>query len=84
MVMIHFYTKKACLLCDEAKLMLEFFQDEYDFNVRECDIYTNDLWLEKYQLLIPCVKVNNAILDASQLNWETLRNFLDQYVGNKR
>ncbi|RFA33015.1 hypothetical protein CAI16_16240 [Virgibacillus dokdonensis] len=84
MATIHFYTKKACLLCNEAKFMLEFFQDEYDFEIRECDIYTNDLWLEEYQLLIPCVKVNNAILDASQLNWQTLKILLDQHVGNKK
>lgn len=60
--------------------MLEMFQDEYGLQVEERDIYTNDQWLEQYQLIIPCIQVNGEILDASQLSWESLKKFLEQYA----
>ncbi|GIP65259.1 hypothetical protein J32TS6_38140 [Virgibacillus pantothenticus] len=80
MITVYFYTKTACPLCDEAKWMLEMFQDEYGLQVEERDIYTNDQWLEQYQLIIPCIQVNGEILDASQLSWESLKKFLEQYA----
>lgn len=82
MTTVYFYTKPACSLCDDAKLMLETLQDEYRIQVEERDIYANDQWLEQYHLIIPCIQVNNERLDASQLNWKTLKTFLEKYAHN--
>ncbi|AVQ99818.1 glutaredoxin family protein [Oceanobacillus sp. M65] len=66
------YTKNPCSLCDEAKMMLELLQKDYSFNLIERDIETNDEWMERYHLLIPCVIIGKNFVDGSQMGWNTL------------
>lgn len=66
------YTKNPCSLCDEAKMMLELLQKDYSFNLIERDIETNDEWMERYHLLIPCVIIGEESFDGSQIDLDTL------------
>ncbi|OZU88864.1 thioredoxin family protein [Virgibacillus indicus] len=75
-----FYTKEVCSLCDDAKALLLMLEREYPFELEERDIYTNDEWLEKYQLLIPFVKINDVTLDCEQVNIDSLEQALKQNV----
>lgn len=71
-----FYTKEVCSLCEDAKALLLMFQQDYSFEVEDRDIYSNDAWLEKYQLRIPVVEVNGKQIDCEEMNYETLEQFL--------
>ncbi|GAA0446464.1 MAG: glutaredoxin family protein [Bacillota bacterium] len=80
MLNIILYTKDSCPLCDDAKFMLEVLQRDYPFKLEERDIYTNDKWLETYQLLIPCVVIDDISIDAAQLNFAVLSEALEAKV----
>ncbi|MFU0792112.1 glutaredoxin family protein [Cerasibacillus sp. JNUCC 74] len=75
------YIKESCPLCDDAKLMLETLQDKYSYHIEIRDVYTDDDWLEQYHLLIPCIEINGKTLDASQLDWHTLEQFVQRYLS---
>lgn len=67
-----FYTKEACLLCDEAYSLLEILALEYSIDIESVDIYTDDALLEKYHIDIPVVKINDEELTGSALTYERL------------
>ncbi|WP_188454088.1 glutaredoxin family protein [Virgibacillus oceani] len=78
MLNVVFYTKENCSLCEDASSLLTLLQNEYAFTIEERDIYTNDKWLEEYQLLIPFVKINKIELNCEQINLESLEGALKQ------
>ncbi|MBY7144067.1 glutaredoxin family protein [Virgibacillus sp. NKC19-3] len=80
MLNVIYYRKDNCSLCDEANALLTLLQHDYAFTVEERDIYTNDTWLEEYQLLIPYVKIIETELDGEQLNIDTLEKAIRENV----
>jgi glutaredoxin len=70
------YLKQNCPLCDDAKTLLDLLAGTYDFELEERDIYTNDAWLEKYQITIPVVDIGGSQLDANEMNYENLEALL--------
>ncbi|WP_163970501.1 glutaredoxin family protein [Oceanobacillus halotolerans] len=76
MVNVIFYTKDNCSLCEDAKALLLMLKHDYPFELEERDIYTNDDWLEKYQLLIPYVDVNGQTLNCEEISYEVLEQVL--------
>ncbi|MBP0726799.1 glutaredoxin family protein [Bacillus sp. RG28] len=56
-VNITLYTKEKCGLCTEAKELLEEISKEYNIQINEIDIYSDDELLEEYQLMIPVIDV---------------------------
>ena len=75
---VYFYTKENCSLCEEARAIILLLQKYYPFELVERDIYTNDAWLEEYQLIIPAVELNGNRLNCEELNFETLEETLKQ------
>lgn len=73
-----FYTKEICSLCEDALALLLMFKREYSFDIEERDIYTNDDWLEEYQLKIPVVEVNGRQIDCEEMNYDSLEKFLKE------
>lgn len=71
-----FYTKEQCSLCDDALAFLYMFKKDYSFDIQCRDIYSNDEWLEKYQLLIPVIEVNGEQLNCEQMRYEDIEHFL--------
>lgn len=78
MQQVIFYTKEICSLCEEARALLEMYQRDYRFDIIERDIYTNDDWLEEYQLLIPFVQINETTLNCEELNIVSLEEVLKE------
>lgn len=76
MLKILYYTKENCALCDEAYSLLLMLQDHYPFQIETRDIYTNDTWLEEYQLIIPVVQINKTFLDCKQMDLLTIESTL--------
>lgn len=67
-----FYTKENCLLCEEAYTLLELLQNKYEFEIETRDIYTNDEWLEKFQIMIPVIQAGDEIVVGNEINLERL------------
>ena len=69
---VFFYTKENCLLCEEAYTLLELLQNKYEFEIETRDIYTNDEWLEKFQIMIPVIQAGDEIVVGNEINLERL------------
>ncbi|MFD2629113.1 glutaredoxin family protein [Oceanobacillus kapialis] len=72
------YTKENCGLCEEAKGLLESLQLQYPFQMEERDIYTNEEWLQEYQLMIPVVEIDGIQFYGEQLQPEVLQEALSK------
>lgn len=76
---IRFYTKENCPLCDDALVMLDLLRHEYPFDLETRDIYSNDKWLEKYQLEIPVVQIDDrTTLNCEEISYEALEKALSK------
>lgn len=73
---IIFYTKEKCPLCDDVRAMLELIRYDCPFEIEERNIYEKDEWLEKYQLQIPVVEINDTSLNCEQISYEALNQAL--------
>jgi glutaredoxin len=67
-MVIEFYTRKKCPLCEKGKKILLELQEEWEFEIEEKDIDTNDEWTEQYGLMIPVVVLNGEELQYGQLD----------------
>jgi len=63
-----FYTKENCPLCEEAKMLLELFCDDFE----QRDIHDCDEWLLAYQLMIPVIVIDDEELYGGRINYPTL------------
>lgn len=77
---VNFYTKNICSLCDEAEALLYMFQQEYSFNIKVRDIYTNDEWLEAYHLRIPVIEIGEHKIDCEKMSYHNLQIFLKNHT----
>ncbi len=71
-MIVHYYTRKNCGLCDEGKLMLTLAQEDFGFEIEERDIDTSDEWTEKYGLMIPVIEVDGEIVQAGNIDFVTI------------
>jgi len=76
-----FYTKDDCSLCDDAYALLKMLQREYSFTIEEINIHTDDQLLEKYQLLIPVLKVNDKELTCEQMSLDEMESAIVQALS---
>lgn len=77
-VRVIFYTKENCLLCEEAYNLLESLQSVYNFEIEIRDIYSNDEWLEEYQIIIPVIQVNEEKLIGNDIQIEKLMELFEK------
>lgn len=71
---ITFYTKKNCLLCDEAYELLQVIKEIEPFEIDIKDIYEDDVLLEKYQVIIPVVQIKTEELFGDAINFSNILN----------
>ncbi|MFC2947218.1 glutaredoxin family protein [Virgibacillus sediminis] len=72
------YTKEHCPLCEDAKALLSLFHGEHPLEMEERDIYSNDEWLERYQLEIPVIEVGSRELNGEEISYESLERLLKE------
>lgn len=75
---ITFYSKPHCPLCDKAKAALDLVCETLNLTYQEVDIYSDDVLLEKYQLMIPVVEVDSDIVAAGQVTYSKLKKSLEE------
>jgi len=77
-MIVHFYTRPGCHLCEEAKLMLKLVQEDISFEINEVNIEEDDDLHEKYMLMIPVVEFENEIIQYGQIDYVTLLEALEK------
>jgi glutaredoxin len=73
---VKYYTKENCSLCDKGLLVLDRISKEIPLDIEMIDIYQDDELLEKYQIMIPVVEINDVEVDFGILSEEKIRSFL--------
>lgn len=77
-LVIDFYTKPDCLLCDDALATLQLLQKMYSFQINICNIHDREGWLEKYFLHIPVVKIEDVIITGEEIGFERLEKEINR------
>ena len=71
-----FYSKENCPLCDKGLDIIHELQEEFDFEYEVVDIYQDDELLEKFQIMIPVVEIENEVITYGILEKESIRKRL--------
>jgi len=56
------YSKDPCGLCVEAKALLDALATEFDVQIEEVDITTDEALHQRFRLLIPVASIENGPL----------------------
>ncbi|MGQ4667632.1 glutaredoxin family protein [Metabacillus halosaccharovorans] len=71
-----FYSKENCSLCDKGLAIIHELQEEFDFEYKVVDIYQNDELLEKFQIMIPVVEIEEEVVTYGILDKDPIRKRL--------
>ena len=77
-MVITLYTKVDCSLCDKAKLELELFRGEREFELIRVDIASDAALFEKYKHDIPVLEINGREAAKHFLNQKKLRTLVER------
>jgi glutaredoxin len=66
------YGREGCCLCDDARVVLNRVRDRRGFELRECDIETDEALLRAYLERIPVVTIDGTeafelVVDEAEL-----------------
>jgi glutaredoxin len=66
------YGREGCCLCDDARVVLQRVRDRRGFELRECDIETDEALLRAYLERIPVVTIDGTeafelVVDEAEL-----------------
>lgn len=76
-MIVHFYTRPGCHLCDDARMMLKLVQEDVPFQIEEHNIEEDDQLHEKYMLMIPVVEYQGEIIQYGNVDYVTLMEALE-------
>lgn len=71
-MIVHFYTRPGCHLCDDARLMLKLVKEDVAFEINEVNIEDDDILHEKYMLMIPVVELEGEVIQYGQVDYATI------------
>lgn len=72
MMIVQFYTRPNCPLCEDARLMLELVKEDVFLNIEEINIEDNDDIHEKYLLRIPVIEQDGVVIQEGRIDYPTL------------
>lgn len=73
------YTQPDCPLCDDAEVQLGFAREEIPFTVNKVDITQDDQLMELWQLRVPVVVYQDAIIQEGNIDFVTVIEELSKY-----
>ncbi|RKJ33077.1 glutaredoxin family protein [Butyricicoccus sp. 1XD8-22] len=71
-MIIKYYSRQDCLLCEEGFTVLKLVQEELHFDIEIINIEENDQMHEKYMLMIPVVECNGEVVQYGNLDYVSL------------
>ncbi|GGA43565.1 glutaredoxin family protein [Psychrobacillus lasiicapitis] len=75
-MIVHFYTRPGCHLCEDARIVLKLVQEDVPFEIKEYNIEEDDALHEKYMLMIPVVVFENEIIQYGQVDYPAILDAL--------
>jgi glutaredoxin len=82
-ILIKFYTKPKCSLCDKARELLNTLTKEYPLNVKEVNILDNTTLYERYKYEIPVLLSPNLFQLQGRIEEEELRREIERASSQK-
>jgi thiol-disulfide isomerase/thioredoxin len=79
-LLIKFYIKPKCPLCDEVRTLLNQLRKEYPLNVEELNILDDPSLYERYKYEIPVLSFPDLFRFQGRINRDQLREKLDQIL----
>ncbi len=83
-ILIKFYTKPKCPLCDKARRLLNGLRKEYSLDVDEVNILNDPDLYELYKYEIPVLLSPGLFQLQGRIEEEKLRENLDQVFHEKK
>ena len=80
-MILNFYTRNGCLLCNDAKVLLEMISDDIGFELNEINIDESDQLTEAYGLRIPVVEMNNEVIQEGFIDPEIIETYVNKQKG---
>ncbi|WP_298469029.1 glutaredoxin family protein [Psychrobacillus sp. FSL K6-4046] len=77
-MIVHFYTRPGCHLCEDGRMMLKLVQEDVPFQIVEHNIEEDDQLHEKFMLMIPVVEYHGEIIQYGNLDYVTLLEALEK------
>lgn len=71
-MIVHFYTRPGCHLCEDARLMLKLVNEDVAFDINEVNIEEDDVLHEKYMLMIPVIESEGKIIQYGRVDYATI------------
>lgn len=71
-MLIQFYTRINCSLCEEARLMLQLVSDDVKLQIEEINIEDDDRIHEKYMIRIPVIEKDGLVIQEGRIDYPTL------------
>lgn len=75
-MLIRYYTKSGCHLCEEGYEILFNLNRTFPFMFEVIDIMGDDSLIEQYGLLIPVVEVENQMFQFGKVNGKQIKRML--------
>jgi glutaredoxin len=82
-ILIKFYTKPKCSLCDKTRKLLDRLTKEYPLNVEEVNILDNPALYERYKYEIPVLLSPDLFQLQGRIEGEVLRKELERASSQK-
>jgi len=81
MVVIHYYSRKGCHLCEVMlEELLPLIRGRADIEMRDIDTLAE--WREKYDIRIPVIEYDGKLVSAYPLDYDAIRAMLAQISEN--
>ncbi|SOC40167.1 glutaredoxin family protein [Ureibacillus acetophenoni] len=75
-MIVKFYSRPDCPLCEEGLITLKLVQEDIPFTIEHINIEEFDDIHEKYMLMIPVVEKDDKVIQYGQLDYATLLEHL--------
>jgi glutaredoxin len=82
-ILIKFYTKPKCSLCDKARKLLNRLTKEYPLNVEEVNIFDSPALYERYKYEIPVLLSPGLFQLQGRIGGKELKRELERASSQK-
>lgn len=80
-VVVTFYTREKCHLCETAKQAITDLQAEFHFTLKEFDIDSDDHLTELYGIMIPVVVIDGEEVQYGRVDKNVIRKRLQEKIS---
>jgi len=81
-MVVTFYTKSGCHLCDDAYLQLESLKLDADFDIEVVDIRSTDELYAEFRATIPAIRVGDKVFIEGPFAQDVLEEIRREVIEN--